>query len=140
MVDLTKATFEGILHQMSEERKAKASNMKLGDFIDALAAVADQTLPLVLRNGDGVHRFMSYRGYYEDLWISPRADKKTVAEVLAQARAALGEIFEGYKGGDYPMHKGSILWVAGYGNCGDMLTGVTLEPGRVVVETAPDNG
>lgn len=138
MVDLTRASIEGIMKQMSDERKAAAQNIRLGAFIDALAAVTDQSLPVVLRSGGGVHDFMSYRGYYEDLEISPRSDVKTVGEVLAEARGAMGEVFTGYKGGEFPMHRDSLLWVACYGSCGDMLTGVTLEPGRVVVETAPD--
>lgn len=140
MVNFNTAGIEGLMKQMSDDRKASASNMRLGDFIDALIAVADQSLPLVLRRGGGgVHGFMSYRGYYEDLAVSPRTDPKTVGDVLKQARDALGEIFEGYKGGDFPMHKGSILWVACYGDCGEKLVGVTLESNHVFVETARDD-
>lgn len=128
---------KGAMARVSEERKASAENMRLGQFIDELAA-CNPALPLVLENGAGLHGFMSYRGYYEDLAISPRSDPKPVGEVLNEARAALGEIFEGYKGGEYPMHKGSLLWVAPWGSCGDKLTGVRAEADRVVVMISLD--
>jgi hypothetical protein len=139
MVNYATAGIEGLMKQMSDERKAAATNMTLGAFIDALAAVADPETPVVLRNGRGAHGFDSYRGYYEDLALNPQDTRKTVRDVLADARAALGEVFQGYKGGDFPMHKKSLLWVACYGSCGTKLTGVTLEGGHVVIETTPDD-
>lgn len=136
MVDYRTAGIEGLMKQMSDERKASATNMRLGAFIDTLAGL-DPLMPVALADGKGVHKFMSYRGYYEDLAISPQPDLKSVGEVLQEARNALGEVFEGYKGGDFPMHKNSLLWVAPYGGSGgNMLTGVRLEIDRVVVETA----
>jgi hypothetical protein len=139
MVNYATAGIEGLMKQMSDERKATATNMTLGAFIDALAAAADQTTPVVLRNGRGAHGFSSYRGYYEDLALEPCDTRKTVQDVLAEARAALGEIFQGYKGGDFPMHRNSLLWLACWGSCGEKLTGVTLEAGHVVIETTPDD-
>lgn len=139
MRDLGVAAIEGLMAQMSKERKASATNLTLGGFIDALEAVADKALPLTLANGYGVHGLTSYRGYYEDLALEPDPVPKTVADVLAQARGALGQIYEGYKGGDFPMHRNTLMWVAGWGNCGDKLIGVTLEARRVIVETASDD-
>jgi hypothetical protein len=135
----TKQNFEdlinGAMTRMANERKASATNMRLGQLIDSLAS-CNQSLPVHLADGNAAWGFMSYRGYYEDLAISPRSDAKIVADVLAEARAALGEAFEGYKGGDYPMHKGSLLWVAEYGNSGgNMLVGVRQEADRVILET-----
>ena len=129
----------GAMARMNQERRASATNMRLGQFIDALRACAP-TLPLVLESGGGVHGFDSYRGYYEDLCIHPQGEPKLVGVVLVQAQAAMGEVFQGYKGGDFPMHKDSILWVSGYGeNSGDRLTGVRAEPDRVVIEITHDD-
>jgi hypothetical protein len=135
----TKQNFEdlinGAMARMGNERKASATNMRLGQLIDSLAS-CNQELPVQFADGGGTSHFDSYRGYYEDLSIVPQKDTKTVAEVLAQARSALGEVFQGYKGGDFPMHKGSLLWVAEYGTSGgNMLVGVRQEADRVVLET-----
>lgn len=59
----------------------------------------------------------SYRGYYEELAFEP-AENTSVAEMLAAARGALGEVFEGYKGGDYKMTLHTGVWLASYGLCG----------------------
>src|SRR5262245_21405288 len=119
----------------NQERRSSATNMRLGQFIDALSA-CDPLLPLVLEDGKGIHDLMSYRGYYEDLAISPQSNIKTVGEVLVQARDALGEVFQGYKGGDFPMNKLSFLWVGEYGESGgNVLTSVEPVADRVVVKT-----
>ena len=125
----------GAMARINSERKASAANMRLGQFIEALAA-CEPSLPVVLEDGRGVHGFQSYRGYYEDLSIQPREMSKDVVEVLAEARACLGECFEGYKGGDFYMSKDSLLWVARYGETGgNMVTGIRPEATRVVIET-----
>lgn len=139
MHDISRATIEGLMAQLATERKASATNLTLGGFIDALEAVADKSLPVLLRAGAAAHGFSSYRGYYEDLAIEPELHPKTVAEVLAEARKAMGEVFSGYKGGDYPMHRNTLLWVAPWGSCGNMLTGITLEPSGVFIESVSDN-
>lgn len=127
----------GAMARMNQERRASATNMRLGQFIDALRSCAP-TLPLVLESGGGVSGFISYRGYYEDLCIQPQTEPQLVGVVLGQAQAAMGEVFQGYKGGDYPMHRDSLLWVSGYGTAsGNRLTGVRAEADRVVIETTP---
>lgn len=128
----------GIMARMSEERKASAANMSLGGLIEVLKT-CDPTALVVLEDGRGVSGFMSYRGYYEDLAIEPVADAVIVSCVLGQAQRALGEVFEGYKGGEYPMHKNTLLWVSHYGTTGDKLTGVRHENGRVLIETQTDD-
>lgn len=128
---------EGMMARMSEERRASAENMRLGAFIEALEK-CDVTLPVVLDRGGSLGNFRSYRGYYEDLSITPSPDPISVGELLIRARAAVGEMFEGYKGGEYWMTKNTILWVAGYGCCGDKLVAVNPGPASVVVITAPD--
>ena len=125
---------KGAMAQMSEERKQAATNMRLGAFIDALG-MCTAGKPVVLTDGKGLDDFHSYRGYYEDLAIQPCEKPLSVEQLLVKARAALGEVFEGYKGGDFPMHKNSILWIAYYGSSGGLIpTAVREESERVVVD------
>ena len=49
MTDLGLATIQGLFAQADAKRRAEATNMRLGTFIAALAAVADKTLPVRLR-------------------------------------------------------------------------------------------
>lgn len=128
----------GMMARVSEERKASATNIRLGDFIDTLAK-CDQTLPVEIDTGGSVDHFDSYRGYYEDLSAVPTDGPRSVEHVLAKARDVLGAVLVGYKGGDFPMHRASIMWVADYGCCGRKLVGLRVESERVVVETAPDD-
>ncbi|HEY5834929.1 hypothetical protein [Streptomyces sp.] len=102
--------------------------MILSDLIKALEA-ADQSL--VLPHGfDSPH---SYRGYYHDLAFEPATDI-TVADMLAAARNARGETYEGYKGGDYKMGDYTDCWLAEYGHLGEgigpVLIGLMLAAGR----------
>ncbi len=45
----------------------------------------------------------SYRGYYSDLALERDAGTRPAAELLAECKAAMGQVFTGYKGGDYVM-------------------------------------
>lgn len=61
---------------------------------------------------------MSYRGYYSDIAFSP-VPATDVAAFLATCRNALDTTMEGYKGGEYLMHKDVPIWIAEYGCSGD---------------------
>ena len=128
---------KGAMARVDEERKASASNMLLGAFIDRLGTF-DPSLPVEIDTGGSVGRFDSYRGYYEDLSAVPTQDTHTVEEVLSMARDACGAVMTGYKGGKFPMHRASIMWVADYGSCGRKLIGLRTEANRVVIETTAD--
>ncbi len=62
----------------------------------------------------------SYRGYYEDLALGwqDKGPTKTVAGLIEQLEGAIGDTYEGWKGGDYTMHRGSSIWVANRGEAG----------------------
>jgi len=70
----------------------------------------------------------SYRGYYEQLAIACEPSRNTspkVSDLLAVLRDAIGKKFTGYKGGDYTMHEGTIMWLGNYGESGgSRVTGV----------------
>lgn len=67
----------------------------------------------------------SYRGYYYELAFELRRNI-TVADVLADARSALGTTFEGYKGGEYTMGEHTTCWIASYGETSDNVIGPLL--------------
>ena len=81
----------------------------------------------------------SYRGYYDQLalgWWESEKDV-TVAELLVECRKAVGNTFDGYKGGEYKMTLSTPLWVANYGDCHDTaIVGVVDAGWQVVIETA----
>lgn len=110
----TVAWLNGVMAEMSKQRKAAAQNMKLGQLIDALSKIPAGK-PIATSTGQSPGRFMSYRGYYEDLAFDV-GEPCTVGEFLARAREARGKVFTGYKGGDFPMHDHSLLWFSEYGS------------------------
>lgn len=95
--------------------------MTLGEMITALEQAGDGTL---VRGLTAPH---SYRGYYDRLALEPSRGPMTVAEVLGQARWALGRTFLGYKGGEYTMGESTLVHVASYGCTGIPLTAERLD-------------
>jgi hypothetical protein len=90
-------------------------HLTLGKMIELLKGF-DQDSVVLLPNGKTLGIPMSYRGYYSDLAFTEIEKQKTVAELLAQAEAALGQTFEGYKGGDFVMAEDTPVWISEYGN------------------------
>lgn len=63
----------------------------------------------------------SYRGYYEQLAFEPKA-KVCVKQMLDSAKSALGQIYCGYKGGEYTMDKFTTVNLSEYGRTGCEIT------------------
>ena len=102
---------DGMNAQASAERANDPNGLTLGRWITLLESLPPHA-PVA-----GLGEPMSYRGYYSDLALDVVADRRVDAAVLlAEARAAMGAVFEGYKGGDFPMHANSPVWVSGYGD------------------------
>lgn len=129
---------EKMMEVMNDARKRAATNMRLGDFIRALEARAqDQRIAFDFCSY-APGSLDSYRGFYEDLsWsFGERYAGVTVADVLAKAKAAIGQTFEGYKGGDFTMSEDTILWVAPYGEShSTAITGITGDKYQTIIET-----
>lgn len=115
----TQAWVDGISAQMQRERAV--TQLTLGQLIAALEAMPDGTEVAHLT---GSH---SYRGYYCDLAFTPGDGTRQAAALLADCRAAMGQVFHGYKGGEYVMGALTPVWVAHYGDCGQQL--LALHPG-----------
>jgi hypothetical protein len=61
---------------------------------------------------------MSYRGVYKDLAFSPKPHAR-VGDMLGHARYALGNVFDGYKGGRFIMDASTECWIAQWGRTVD---------------------
>lgn len=94
--------------------------MVLRDLIDELKArPADRAVPVGFGNPH------SYRGYYEDLAFEP-VNETTVGAMLAAAEGAMGQTYQGYKGGYYTMRECTDCWLAEEGSTGEGIGPVLI--------------
>lgn len=128
MINNIQALVDGLSAQWQRERAE--TQLTLGGLIAALEAMPPDA---PVANLSEAH---SYRGYYCDLAFEQSGGARPAADLLADCRAAMGQVFEGYKGGDFVMGALTPLWVASYGCCGLKLLAVHIG-GQV--ETAKDD-
>lgn len=98
-------------------RERAAIQMTLGKLIERLEAMPPETMI------EGICAPHSYRGYYSDLAFE-RGEKVTAAKALETCRGCMGEVFEGYKGGDFQMGRNTPVWLASYGCCGPKIMAI----------------
>lgn len=112
---------QAMINGMSAAWQAQRSQtqMTLGGLIEALEKLPPEATV------HGIGEPMSYRGYYRDLAFEPSRKARPAAAVLADCRAAMGEVFEGYKGGDYVMGRSTPVWSAYYSCCGPRIMGLS---------------
>lgn len=96
-------------NRRAQEDRARAQ-LTLGELKDQLEKIDGDVLIY------GLGELMSYRGYYSDLAFVPVDNTVKARDVLIQVRNAMGEVFTGYKGGDYVMGRNTPLWLADYGD------------------------
>ena len=94
----------------------------LGSLIDTLGKCAQGHEVVFDFCGTVPRELISYRGFYDHLAVTwkPRVnsdDDMTVADFLAMLKGAVGQTFEGYKGGEYVMSRETPVWVDNYGDC-----------------------
>ncbi len=92
------------------------NNTRLGMLIEWLES---QDGEMVVK--DGFSSPHSDRGSYDELAFTPKAEAK-IADMLAHARSALGETFEGWKGGEFTMNEHTPVYIGEFGNCGEPIT------------------
>ena len=136
---MTDHPMQAMLEEMSRGWRAQRSltQLTLGKTIELLKTF-DGGAPIVTIDGGALSTLGSYRGYYSDLaWgsgSSRPSQLPTVGAALANATAALGATFEGYKGGDFLMDKHTPMWVSGYGTCSGLrVMGIEMSPTNMVV-------
>jgi hypothetical protein len=106
------ALIDGMGMQMQKERAE--TQLTLGKLIKALEAMPADAEVANLFN---LH---SFRGYYEDLAFEQDEGLRKVSGLLAECKNAMGQVFEGYKGGDYVMGELTPLWISEYGFSSDI--------------------
>jgi hypothetical protein len=104
----------------------------LGELIDKLEMLDPATL-VKMQFSDPAVDFSShsYRGYYEQLAIYPKFDRSgtpvCVSQLVRMLKECDGHTYSGWKGGDYTMDRGTLIWVADLGEASNTsLVGLDL--------------
>jgi hypothetical protein len=110
----------------------------LGELIDLLAARPTQDLVTIGETHTTALAVSSYRGYYDHLALEPVEGRdQTVGVLLAVLRAAVGTIYEGYKGGEFRMSRETPVWVSPWGySTATAVTGIEAREGHTIITTA----
>lgn len=125
-VNNMQALVDGMNAQWQRERSK--TQLTLGAMIKTLEGMAPETAVCL----GSPH---SYRGYYCDLSFENEAN--TAGKLLAECREAMGQVFQGYKGGDFVMGALTPTWVASWGACGNKLMRINTD-GTVETEADED--
>jgi len=116
--------------------------VRLAGLINALAELPPD-LPVYV-GGEPAGQLGSYRGYYNQLTIyraggigrGGDVPPVTVAGLLADAKAADGKTFQGYKGGDYEMSLDTTVWADDYSVAyGTAIAELVQDADRVTIVT-----
>lgn len=92
------------------------ANMTLGDLIDWLEK---QDQDLIVKDGFGDPH--SDRGSYDELAFCPKTEAK-ISDMLYYAKFADGNTFQGWKGGEFKMNRGTPVYIGEWGDCGEEIT------------------
>lgn len=131
--------FNKILQQMDKARKSETDGLTIGEIMSKLVPFENE-VELYFSNGkyfDG--SYDSYRGYYADMYIG-YSDKNEGFNTVGDLRETIKEALnnggmEGYKGGEYSIYDGTLVWFATYGttNGAEMITNIQEVEGKAVV-------
>ncbi len=115
--------------KMMQEEFAPKPIKTLGEVILLLQAQPASNFVKLDFTGENPRSLGSYRGYYEELSLEygSKAGDIKVGQLLRMFECADGSTYIGYKGGDFTMHRKTLVWVAPYGSCGRMLTDIKSE-------------
>lgn len=118
--------------------------MNLGQIIDLLRAMP-QDDSVFFDFGDMEPTTLdSYRGYYDHLAIGFEENchlshPAKVSGLLAGCEAAVGQTYQGWKGGDYCMDRATPVWVANRGKSSSTaIVGIREVGYGVVIDTRFD--
>jgi len=122
------------VNTLSDHAQTVRSNyhLTLGELIKALKEFPAEC-PVECDEGSHPGSLSSYRGYYCDLAIEPSHHLVTCAELLERCRLALGNEFEGYKGGEYTMTEKTPLWLSHYGTNSEVAIIGVRDGGKAVI-------
>lgn len=126
-----------MLKMVSEMRKSSAGNLSIGDMLGKLSNFEDSR-EFKFSNGKYLDEdYGSYRGYYEDFYIEYSDEDKglnTIGKLKEILNKGLDEgEMQGYKGGDFLITPDTLVWLASYGCCGDMIVDILDVSGQVFI-------
>ena len=133
-------SMRAILEKEKQEEFALKPIKTLGEVILLLKMQPSSNFVRFDFTSDNPQRLHSYRGYYSDLALGhePVPELVTVGQLLKRFEDADGRTFTGYKGGDFTMHRKTLVWVASYGNTGRMLVDIQSKDGVTTIITQED--
>ena len=99
--------------------------MTLGEIIKRLAPVAESHPDAVIRHAFDPDTAHSWRGDYFKLSFDP-AENVRLADMVAALFDAIGETYDGYKGGEYTMHETTAVYMDEWGTCSGNAIGSHL--------------
>ena len=77
----------------------------------------------------------SYRGYYQEFYLE-KGGSTTVGDLVTYIEnEVIHKGFEGYKGGYFTMDHGSDVYLASYGDTGELIAGVEYVDGTAKLKT-----
>ena len=112
------ALVDGMSAQWQRERAE--TQITLNKLINTLKTMPEGT---EVANLNSAH---SYRGYYSDLAFERGEGTRPAADLLAECKEAMGQVFCGYKVGNFVMGALTPVWLASYGCCGLKLMEVRV--------------
>lgn len=113
------------------------SHMNMKSLRKSIHALADDTL---VQYDSGLFPGVahSYRGFYGDISFSPTTTPVTAGEFKEEIYGVWGQMFEGWKGGEFYYNDGSYVWAGEKGETGPYLTGIELVDGVAIIHTMED--
>ena len=120
------ALIDGMSAQWQRERAE--TQLTLGALIEALQAMSPASKVANL------HSLRSYRGYYSDLAFEHSTGERLAIDLWADCKNAMGQVFHGYKGGEYVMGAKTPLWISEYGESSGMKLKAVHADGSIETE------
>lgn len=117
-----------------DEMCIAAEQCTLGELEIELKRASEDSVVLF---EDGTHpgEFSSYRGFYRFIAIE-KGNRCMVNELLTKVRVAIGNMYIGYKGGEYKMTRATPVWVSEYGEASGIgLIGIENLGDRIILKT-----
>jgi hypothetical protein len=117
----------------------------LGHLITLLKHVEDREVPIEFDfpSSNIPTTLASYRGYYSQLALGHRDfnyDKPAIPNVntvIEELESAIGQTFQGWKGGDYVMSPDTPIWVDNPGRYSSIaITGIKDLTWKVILKTS----
>lgn len=130
-------TILSFVNAQIHQDKSQRGCWSVGRFIAELKSLKPDTL--VIPKLKFPH---SYRGYYEDLAFEHEEDFQTAEELIDLLKSCVGQVYAGYKGGEYRCQDSTFVWLGSYGTTAGSIavTGLDFHPdaGTVEIIGVPD--